>query len=113
MLCRNRQGPSGARPGRHLSSRGAPKTNEAYVWGLVQTANDRLWFGTAPNVHCLVIGGFLGQTRAHETRSWVCEFGESKLAHENPVLPAAVGDWRPPSIYEYDANTRRLVAKGR
>lgn len=99
-------GPNGTCP-----QGGRPKTNEAYVWGLVQTANDRLWFGTAPNVHCLVIGGFLGWTQAHRTRSWVCELGESELARENPALPAAVGDWRPPSVYEYDANTRRLVER--
>ena len=84
---------------------GIPKVNQAYVWGLVK-ANDSLWFGTAPNVHCLVIGGFLGLTSPHQTDSWVCELGASKQV---PPLPAALGDWRPPNIYTYDLGTRTLT----
>lgn len=87
---------------------GRAKTNQAYVWGLVQ-AGRQLWFGTAPNVHCLVIGGFLGSTRPGETESWVCEHGESQIARGNPALPDAIGDWRPPRAYAYDLQAGRLT----
>src|SRR5690606_13005357 len=40
---------------------GISKVNEAYVWGLTGYENT-LWFGTAPNVHCLVMGGYLDLT---------------------------------------------------
>jgi hypothetical protein len=76
------------------------KTNEAYVWGLTK-AGDRLWFGTAPNVHCLVMGSYLGLTSPVETPSYVCEFGESFLA-QSTGLPAEIGDFRPPHAYVYD-----------
>jgi hypothetical protein len=84
---------------------GTAKVNEAYVWALVKTG-PQLWFGTAPNVHCLVLSGFLGQTIPHETPSWVCEYGESQLS---PPLPAGVGDWRPPRIMLYDTEERTLT----
>jgi uncharacterized repeat protein (TIGR01451 family) len=86
---------------------GSAKVNEAYVWGLAK-AGSLLWLGTAPNVHCLVIGGYLGVVTAHETDSWVCEFGESAYS---PPLPATIGDWRPPHIYVYDLEGRALVEK--
>lgn len=59
-------------------------------------------------MHCLVVGGFLGETTPQETRSWTCEFGESELARDNPVLPAAIGDWRPPKAYSYNLRTKQL-----
>jgi len=37
------------------------KVNQAYVWGLAKSGDD-IWFGTAPNTHCLVLGGYLGVT---------------------------------------------------
>lgn len=77
-----------------------PKVNQAYVWGLAR-ADRKLWFGTAPNVHCLVIGGYLGLTEPIQTPSYVCEFGESFYA-KTYGLPAAIGDMRPPHIYVYD-----------
>ena len=68
-------------------SEGKPKVNQAYVWGLTQQGN--VWFGTAPNVLCLVIGGILGSAGTPiEAPSFVCEFGESPLV---PPLPA--GYW--------------------
>ena len=76
------------------------KVNEAYVWGLTKSG-DRLWFGTAPNVHCLVMGGYLGLTNPVETPSYVCEFGSSALA-KSIGLPAEIGDFRPPHAYIYD-----------
>lgn len=86
---------------------GTPKVNQAYVWGLAK-AGDTLWFGTAPNVHCLVIGGYLGMTAPNQTDSWVCELGAS---WQVPPLPAALGDWRPPHIYTYDLKSDELTEK--
>ncbi len=86
---------------------GTWKVNQAYVWGLTE-ARRTLWFGTAPNVHCLVVGTFLGQELPHQTDSWVCEFGESNLV---PPLPAAVGDWRPPQIFSFDTRTGLLTER--
>lgn len=93
-------------PGPPCSS-GIPKVNQAYVWGLTQAGKD-LWFGTAPNVHCLVIGTFLQQTQPIQTDSYVCEFGQSQPARTLGV-PAAIGDWRPPRIYTYDTTTGQLT----
>jgi hypothetical protein len=88
---------------------GEPKTNAAYVWGLVQ-AGDKLWLGTAPNVLCLGVGGFLGGTEAFQTGSYVCELGEGYNATAiYPDLPAASGDWRPPRAYSYDLAAGKLI----
>src|SRR5690606_16170848 len=83
---------------------GISKVNEAYVWGLTGYENT-LWFGTAPNVHCLVMGGYLDLTMPIATDSYVCEFG---LGPYSPPLPEAIGDWRPPSLYIYDNDTAEL-----
>jgi hypothetical protein len=83
---------------------GDPKVNEAYVWGLTETHREngapRYFFGTGPNIHCLVIGGFLQVSTASRTESWVCEGEESFLVQRG--LPAALGDFRPSSFYYYD-----------
>ena len=84
---------------------GRPKVNQAYVWGLAKSGPS-LWFGTAPNVHCLVLGAYLGQTAAIESGSYVCELGDSPFV---PPLPAAIGDWRPPRIFTLDLATGGLV----
>lgn len=84
---------------------GQPKVNEAYVWGMTDYS-ETIWFGTAPNVHCLVIGGFLGFGSPIETDSYACEFGEGPYA---PPLPDAVGDWRPPTAYIYDNTSDTLT----
>lgn len=84
---------------------GQPKVNQAYVWGMTDYANT-IWFGTAPNVHCLVMGGFLGATSPVETDSYVCEFGASRYV---PPLPAIIGDWRPPKLYVYDNDDKQLT----
>lgn len=86
---------------------GIPKVNQANVWGLAKSG-DSLWFGTAPNVHCLVFGGYLNITQPHETKSWVCEFGESQYS---PPFPEAYGDLRPPHIYMYDLQSQALIEK--
>ena len=84
---------------------GIPKVNQAYVWGLTKTGT-QLWFGTAPNVHCLVISGYLGITTPHETDSWVCEYGSSQFS---PPLPDILGDWRAPQIFKYDTLSSQLT----
>lgn len=83
------------------------KVNQAYVWGLARAGNT-FWFGTAPNVHCLVIGGYLGVTTPIQTSSYVCEFGKSQYA-TTYGLPATIGDWRPPHIYTYDLAAKQLT----
>ena len=84
---------------------GLPKTNEAYVWGMTK-AGDQLYFGTGPNILCLVFSSFLGNTEPVFTNSYVCEFGEQSFS---PQLPAEIGDWRPPSFYRYDTEQGELV----
>ncbi len=85
----------------------AQKVNQSYVWGLTQSGNG-LWFGTAPNVHCMVIGGYLQIDLPFQTQSYACEFGDSPFS---PPLPPAIGDWRPPRIFLYDLSTGQLTEK--
>lgn len=85
------------------SSPGIPKVNQAYVWGLTEaysaTANaNLLWFGTAPNVLCGVLGGFLGLDNPIQTPSWVCEFSSNQSPFHS--------DFRPPHIYTYNVSTK-------
>lgn len=86
---------------------GKVKVNQAYVWGLAKSG-DNLWFGTAPNVNCLVIGGYLGDTDPYENENQVCEFGSGPFV---PPLPASMGDWRPAQMFVYDVSTRTLTEK--
>jgi hypothetical protein len=83
------------------------KTNQAYVWGLTQTG-DSLWFGTGANILCTTYGVFL-DPEPTENDYYVCEFGESQIARENPSVDPSVGDWRPPKIYRYDLTTHTLI----
>lgn len=87
---------------------GRPKVNQAYVWGLVKP-NEDLWFGTAPNTHCMVMGGFLQLSSPIETDSYVCEFGSSQYAAE--AGSPFIGDWRPPDAFVFDTNTNWLENK--
>jgi hypothetical protein len=90
-------------------SEGQPKVNQAYVWGLTQQGN--VWFGTAPNTVCLVMGPLEGSAPTPvEAPSFVCEFGESTFVPPLPV-PAIIGDWRPARIYEYNPVTQDLIDK--
>lgn len=83
---------------------GSPKVNQAYVWGLAKSGNN-LWFGTAPNVLCLVLGGYLGLTTPIKTPSYACEFGQSNFK------PGGQGtDWRPPQVWTYDLTQNKLIA---
>ncbi len=84
---------------------GVPKINESYVFALTK-AGPELWFGTAPNMGCLVYGtiadqGFPLGLPAFGTDEWVCEYGESKFGRARN-LPDSSGDWRPPSAYVYN-----------
>ena len=76
-------------------SQGVPKVNQAYVWGLTKSA-DKLWFGTAANVLCLVLGS-LGIIGPHQTTPWACELGNS--------------DIRAPRIYSFDTVSKILEDK--
>ncbi len=90
-----------------------PKVNQAYVWGLAK-AGDHLWFGTGPNIHCLVQGSYLQSTAANQTDSWVCEGEESTYRTAwtpGVTLPAALGDFRPPDLFMYDQSAKKLVNK--
>jgi hypothetical protein len=91
------------------------KVNQAYVWGLAKSGDD-LWFGTAPNTHCLVMGGIgslTGDLNPTWNESWACEFGCTQ--YENPVVgepvPAPVGDWRPPRVFVYKGAEQELIEK--
>jgi hypothetical protein len=91
-----------------------PKVDQAYIWGLT-VANEKAFFGTVANTHCLVIGSFLQSLDPAITPDYVCEFGSSPLVRNgipgvlNPGdLPAAIGDFRPPQLYSYDADSKVL-----
>lgn len=101
------------------------KINQAYVWGLTE-ANDTLYFGTAANVECLVMGAYLGLTVPQINDSYACEFGQSQYAQNLGKyfttlsglgylttdqlnlfknMANAAGDWRPPHAYSEPAGT--------
>lgn len=111
--------PPPSTPVNGVCAEGDPKTNESYIWGMTKT-DDRLWFGTAANVECLVIGTYLDYASdpiIFDTRTktslndvfitptmpyvQVCEFGSSWVKVANPSLPDSLGDWRPPTIFSY------------
>ncbi|MFY1637955.1 hypothetical protein ACN27F_32550 [Solwaraspora sp. WMMB335] len=89
---------------------GQAKVNQAYVWSLAQ-ANDRLWFGTGANVNCIVTGATLSLPTPRITDDYVCEFAESQVVKENPIMPVTVGDHRQPRAYVYDLSTQTLTEK--
>ncbi len=91
---------------------GRPKANESYVFGLTR-AGDTLWFGSAPNMGCLVYGtiaeqGIPGGLIELQTNFSVCEYAAGVYGEENG-LPDHLADWRPPSIYTYDLNLEELT----
>ncbi|MFO0754746.1 MAG: hypothetical protein U0411_15635, partial [Thermodesulfovibrionales bacterium] len=75
-------------------------------WGLTRSGNS-LWFGTAANVACTTLGAFVN-AEITDTSSYICEYGESQVARENPLVTDENGDWRPPKMYEYDLTTNTL-----
>jgi len=88
---------------------GTPKTNESYIWGLTEESN-KLYFGTIANAACIISGQPQLAEGGDPAPGFVCEFGESQPAREHPAIPDAVGDWRVPSIYQYDLATDELRA---
>ncbi len=95
----------------------SPKVNQAYVWGMTKIGSD-LWFGTAPNTVCLVLGEILdrfGITVPVETDAFVCEYGQSGYRASLPdpdALDPRLGDWRPPQLYRYATDTGKLTDVG-
>jgi len=87
---------------------GEPKTNESYIWGMTEESG-KLYLGSMANAACMVSG----QTQLDESimaeRDLICEYGDSQYAREHPAIPDAIGDWRPPSIYQYDLATDQLT----
>ena len=103
------------------------KVNQAYIWGMTKVG-DNIWFGTGPNVHCLVTSNYLGfsEDRADAEALYACEFAHSRylldLLDEVPDLFTSniditeipmekLGDWRPPRIFVYNTRTRKLTEK--
>jgi len=84
------------------------KVNQAYVWGLAKSG-DNIWFGTVSNVHCLVIGSYLGVISPSAYTPWVCEFGQGRF--QSGLLPEFIRDWRPPRLFVYDTGTGTLTEK--
>lgn len=94
-----------------------PKVNQAYVWGMTKNGSD-LWFGTAPNTACLVLGEILdrfGIDTPVQTDAFVCEYGQSgyRASLPNPdALAPRLGDWRPPELFRYSTETGKLTDVG-
>ncbi|MEV4636174.1 hypothetical protein AB0J80_02370 [Actinoplanes sp. NPDC049548] len=89
-------------------AQGQPKVNQAYVWGLTRVGR-QVWFGTGANTHCLTSGSSLGDANPVVNADYVCEFGESQVAKNNPTVPDALGDVRPPQVWLFDAATGSLT----
>ncbi len=104
------------------------KVNQAYVWGMAKQ-DDQLWFGTGPNVQCLMMAQYI-MPIAVKTDSFVCEGSDSAYLDEpifaqlrsqltNPPYNFSqdqvdqiinrLGDWRPPDLYAYDLASQSLV----
>lgn len=94
-------------------AQGRTKVNQAYVWGLAK-AGQRLWFGTGANVLCLRPAESRPPSpRPTINKDWVCEFGRSQPAQQNPALPDPLGDHRPPEVFTYDLAGRSLTDRTR
>ena len=103
------------------------KTNQNYLWGLTK-AGDKLWFGTAANMLCLVrafssysadgdggtgLGDLLSSVSPYRNDLWACEYQQGMYPSTEMMtsIPDIFGDYRPPKIYTYDINTRALIDK--
>lgn len=88
--------------GKPPCTEGAPKRNQAYVWGLTRSGRT-IWFGTVANTHCLVLSGYLGVESGMPPNShFVCE-GDANAA--------GMGDFRPPHLYSYDLDSGVLTLR--
>lgn len=106
------------------------KVNQGYVWGMAKQA-DTLWFGTGPNVQCLMMAQYIAPM-AVETDSFVCDPNSDYRAADKAawqteleaylvvkgIAPNAgaaqlyakntldrIGDWRQPDLFTYDLAT--------
>lgn len=81
---------------------GQPKTNDAYVWGLVM-AGPNLWFGTVANTLCYaqqdIIGVGLNLPVEDFQGYFYCGFDR---------VDGHYGDWRAPNLFRYDTGKRKL-----
>ena len=88
------------------------KVNQAYIWGMTKVAN-KIWFGTAANVNCLVQGNYFDTTGTSSNWNEICEYGRSwyssALVTNGMHLPAKIGDWRSPNIFCYDTASNSLT----
>jgi hypothetical protein len=89
-----------------------PKVNQGYVWGMTEARN-RIWFGTIANPQCITQGGLSPEEGLipYQTDTWVCEFGESPYVKLLGLLPAQIGDFRPPQIWLWDKTAKQLIDK--
>ncbi|MGI5865725.1 MAG: hypothetical protein ACOX6T_27190 [Myxococcales bacterium] len=85
--------------GQPVCQEGVPKRNEAYIWGLAESAGF-LYFGTLANTNCLVEAGYLEQSDEYANPYWVCEFAAAASGR---------GDSRPPNLYRYNIATKELT----
>ena len=70
---------------------GTFKRNDGYVWGMTQY-KDKIFFGTASNVACLVAQNYLGTASAVKDPDYVCEMNDSAYSFY---------DFRSPNFYMY------------
>lgn len=90
-----------------LQAGGKPKVNQGYVWGLTR-AGDDFWIGTGANINSLVAGSYMGLTNPIINSAFVAEFGASALVRAG-LVPAPLGDWRPPDIFVYNLDDHSLM----
>lgn len=104
--------------GPNCSSGERKKANQSYLWGLTKF-DDTLWFGTAPNMICMVHAFASYENSEYDPQPyqgnlWTCEYEEgqyldSEMASLN--VPEKFNDYRPPKIYTYDISTSTLTEK--
>ncbi len=105
------------------------KVNQGYVWGMAKQG-DTLWFGTGPNVQCLMMAQYIAPIpletdafvcdpfstyRAAEKAVWTGQLATYLIAKKigNPLdagknagnTIARIGDWRTPDLFTYDLDT--------
>ena len=111
-------------PGPDCGRYDTPKANQAYLWGLTKAGN-KLWFGTAANMLCLVrafnaysdddSGGtwqdLLSNVHPYQNDLWACEYDDGLYPQSEMVstVPEIFSDYRPPQIYTYDISARVLT----
>ncbi len=96
---------------------GQPKVNQDYLWGMAATG-PMIWFGTGGNAAGMASGQVAAGLADPEPdeliskngilcRVW--EFGASQYPGLPDLLRTYIGDWRPPTIFQYNALTNELI----